>query len=432
MKNITKLYQSFFNFLTNRSTTNNWGLLVLCFNFVLLLQILPSTATAQIPTASEPVCAYCGARITRGESHKPGCPYYSNQSGSSAEHKDNSWNINLEHRHSRAQEINEKGNDALRTGNYRKAISSYNRALWYSPFDETIKKNLASAKESLKSNRENNSRTKPIITKPINTVVKKPVISKDLKTIQVKVGEEQDIYKSQLDKLRKNMNGVVPPLSKSTINIHEGVILGTTNTEECNKIVKLNLKSPFNDSAQHVFATSVDSSNWDFKRAVLDNFTYGQYTINQTAYGRELAKKLNGTHFDRLIAHSNGGTVADALIQENIITVEELDIIGGDHSYVNWSEYNALIASGKVKRIVVWINPGDPVPMGTSLAGLFHTVKFAKYLGEYIANEVAGSQGGHNVEYHILRDPKYQCGEGKFGPHGIDCYFNNMKKYFNN
>jgi hypothetical protein len=70
--------------------------------------------------------------------------------------------------------------------------------------------------------------------------------------------------------------------------------------------------------------------------------------------------------------------------------------------------------------------------MGTSLTGLFHTVKFAKYFGEYIANKVAGSQGGHNVEYHVLSGPKYECGKGLFGPHGIDCYFNNMEKYFNN
>lgn len=33
-------------------------------------------ASAQIPPASEPVCAFCEARFTKGESHKPGCPNY--------------------------------------------------------------------------------------------------------------------------------------------------------------------------------------------------------------------------------------------------------------------------------------------------------------------------------------------------------------------
>ena len=34
------------------------------------------TAEAQVPVVSEAVCAYCEARTTKGESHKPGCPYY--------------------------------------------------------------------------------------------------------------------------------------------------------------------------------------------------------------------------------------------------------------------------------------------------------------------------------------------------------------------
>ena len=34
------------------------------------------TAEAQIPAVSEPVCAFCEARFTKGESHKPGCPNY--------------------------------------------------------------------------------------------------------------------------------------------------------------------------------------------------------------------------------------------------------------------------------------------------------------------------------------------------------------------
>lgn len=33
-------------------------------------------ALAQIPPVSEPVCAFCEARFTKGESHKPGCPNY--------------------------------------------------------------------------------------------------------------------------------------------------------------------------------------------------------------------------------------------------------------------------------------------------------------------------------------------------------------------
>ena len=93
------------------------------------------------------------------------------------------------------------------------------------------------------------------------------------------------------------MRGVVPPLTNPVKNIHEGIILGTTNTQENNAVVRLNLKSPFNDATDQHFASSADSSLWDFKRAILDNITSGQYTLNQTEYGRELVKKLNGNPF---------------------------------------------------------------------------------------------------------------------------------------
>ncbi|MFN0202258.1 MAG: hypothetical protein ACKVTZ_12095 [Bacteroidia bacterium] len=36
----------------------------------------------------------------------------------------------------------------------------------------------------------------------------------------------------------------------------------------------------------------------------MDNNFLGKYTLN-TEWGKELVKKVNGTHFDRLYAHSN-------------------------------------------------------------------------------------------------------------------------------
>ena len=41
-----------------------------------LLGMVTATIQAQIPSASKPVCAYCGVSLTSGESHKPGCRYY--------------------------------------------------------------------------------------------------------------------------------------------------------------------------------------------------------------------------------------------------------------------------------------------------------------------------------------------------------------------
>ena len=64
----------------------------------------------------------------------------------------------------------------------------------------------------------------------------------------------------------------------------------------------------------------------------------------------------------RLTAHSNGATIAEALVRQGVITVDELNIVGGDRSLANVSELQDLLDSGKVKRVRVWINPGDPVP----------------------------------------------------------------------
>ena len=113
----------------------------------MLLQLFPNTAFSQIPNASDPVCAYCNARITRGESHKSSCPYYSNTGGGGTEPRRNSADINLEHRNRRSLTVNEKGNSAYSSREYGKAVRYYRRALWFNPFDETIKQNLASAKE---------------------------------------------------------------------------------------------------------------------------------------------------------------------------------------------------------------------------------------------------------------------------------------------
>lgn len=52
-----------------------------CLSIAVLLTS-SMAALAQIPPVSEPVCAHCGARFTKGESHKPSCPCYEEPSSS--------------------------------------------------------------------------------------------------------------------------------------------------------------------------------------------------------------------------------------------------------------------------------------------------------------------------------------------------------------
>jgi tetratricopeptide (TPR) repeat protein len=53
-------------------------------------------------------------------------------------------------RYDKAANINSKGTQFFRNGDYKAAVSAYNIALWYSPFDANIKQNLINAKEALK------------------------------------------------------------------------------------------------------------------------------------------------------------------------------------------------------------------------------------------------------------------------------------------
>jgi hypothetical protein len=152
-----------------------------------------------------------------------------------------------------------------------------------------------------------------------------------------------------------------------------------------------------------------------------------------------LIERIRGTHFDRLVAHSNGATVAEALIRRGIITVNELNVMGGDRSFVNFGGWNELITSGKVARVVVWVNPGDPVPFATTVLPLLNALKdrsvldmvlegkplslnamekmqegaklkeYTRNLASFVADRIKGdNKGGAMAEYRILRGPEYK------------------------
>ena len=72
---------------------------------------------------------------------------------------------------------------------------------------------------------------------------------------------------------------------------------------------------------------------------------------------------MRGTHFKRLILHSNGATVGQALLRQGIITADAVEIMGGDRSWVGGKEIRKLVASKKVKTARVWLDSRDPVAM---------------------------------------------------------------------
>jgi hypothetical protein len=258
------------------------------------------------------------------------------------------------------------------------------------------------------------------------------------------IQEDSTHYKNQLQKLMNDVSRINVPSPGSGKKIHEGIILGLFNTNEVSAITDKNksVTSAFTEKKYNpgeYFSTSDKVSAKELLRGVVDNSYLGEYTLN-TEYGKKLIEKLEGTKFDRLIAHSNGATVSEALIRKGVITVDELNIIGGDRSLINYFGYNELVSSGKVKRVVVWVNPGDIIPYGTT-AGLLaptmagHYLKTAEdYLVAKFTGETKGGDAG--VEYRFLKGPQYKGQDLKFGKdvfdaHGLEVYEYNMKQYFN-
>lgn len=111
------------------------------------------------------VCAECG--YSCGSGHSSSCPYNNGEVRTTTTNADR----NLAYRKEKANTINDKGNTSFRNGNYRDAVSSYKRARFFNPFDETIKQNYKAAKRALDAKKREEKlaqqKPKPKPQKPI-------------------------------------------------------------------------------------------------------------------------------------------------------------------------------------------------------------------------------------------------------------------------
>jgi len=238
--------------------------------------------------------------------------------------------------------------------------------------------------------------------------------------LQKHIFEERKKLDAQTSKLQKELASIVPPL-KGRERVHEGVILGTySNSHEASMMEQNGTSSlagksydKMNRDAEQArkegkylggamvvsFGTPEKMKMNPFnplieeKRAVWDSVTAGQFSL-ATPQGQEAVKRLAGKEFDRLIAHSNGASVAEALIRNDVIKVNELNIVGGDRSLLNEPAFQQLMDSGKVKRVVVWVHKDDPVPGFTSLMN--------EKLNPILRMELAGDNAKHLLNKTII------------------------------
>ena len=248
------------------------------------------------------------------------------------------------------------------------------------------------------------------------------------------LSDESKKYAEQVSSQRKTLASVVPPLQKPE-RIHEGVILGFgTDADDARNMQKDGV-SPFMEQSYGAriaaaeqaraegkeiggamvvsFGTPKQKEKYlnlikDGKRVGLDNLTEGEFSLT-TPQGQAAVQQLAGKEFDRLVAHSNGASIAEALIRDDVITVNELNIVGGDRSLLNGHAFQELLDSGKVKRVVVWINLNDPVPSATCLTQ-FKPVERSKDATEHLFKKVTGDLAGGDarVEYRYMWGVDYR------------------------
>ncbi len=225
------------------------------------------------------------------------------------------------------------------------------------------------------------------------------------------------------------------PTAAPTRMIHEGVFLGLlTNQQDADELLT-HETSPFDarsyremqrkgEAMALSFGTGANFST-EIERGLADHLSLGGYTLSQDRVAA-VVHALNGTRFDRLIAHSNGATVAEALLRADVIRTRELDIAGGDRSLVNYESLHELIESGRVDHVVVWLNPGDPIPLatGTETSRELELLRAAEH---YLIDRL-NNHSDAKVEYRYLLGGKYKGQEIAIQSHYLrEAYFPNMR-----
>jgi len=268
----------------------------------------------------------------------------------------------------------------------------------------------------------------------------------------MQVQEKMIASRHELDRqnsdIRKQVKDLNVPIPITYERYHEGVILGA-GTDAGDAHSMITTISPFsgktplemNEAAEKAkksgiegvggamvvsFGTPKDGTPGrgavEVTRVLGDHVTTGQVSLN-TPEGKQAVAALSGKEFDRLIAHSNGASITEALIQEDLIKVNELNIVGGDRSLLNGHAFQKLLDSGKVKRVVVWINVNDPI-VSTALDQLKLAERrndALEHIGRKITGELAG--GDSRVKYHFMVGQ----GKGIFGPHYLEtAYYPNI------
>jgi hypothetical protein len=183
------------------------------------------------------------------------------------------------------------------------------------------------------------------------------VLPKDIDRLVVADLKERN---STMEQLARNLDKTKVP-SPFPPPIKEVFFMGTGHSqEEADALMQKHFRSPIDDKPyDKIFAFGKKGDIKDLvTRSGPDNVKADRDLLSDETTGR--LEPLRNAHIDRLVAHSNGATVAEVLIRNDFITVKELYLMGGDRSLTNLNGLEKL-AKDKGIKITVFANPGDPV-----------------------------------------------------------------------
>lgn len=251
--------------------------------------------------------------------------------------------------------------------------------------------------------------------------------------------EGRGLQQQQLSSLQSDIDRIVVPSPAQRV-VHEGVFLGLMNGPEGVEALQ-SQSSPFmtsgsascgnkicnygelvRDGRASLHAFGSHEMMDEIVRGILDNQALGLYTLS-TERAQAVVRELNGTRFERLLAHSNGATIAEALIRAGVIEVDEFNVIGGDRSLTNTLALQQLIDSGRVHRVKIWINPGDPIPAISSSRYSRSWMHEAQYWVSALTGQKAG--GDAQVEVCYLTGDQGQTLGAE--AHDLRAYMSNMR-----
>jgi len=246
-----------------------------------------------------------------------------------------------------------------------------------------------------------------------------------------------------MEKLARNLDKTyVPPPGVPPVKKADSVLfLGTGNDQgEADKLMAKHYQNPVTGKPyERILAFGQGSGAAkdfakDLPRVVADHIGAEKAMLSKETISK--VGPLKGAEIDKLVAHSNGATVAEAMIRADYIKVKDWHIMGGDRTLWNLDGLNQL-AKDKNMDITVYVNRGDIVPLLPTLAKAKSAIKDPEGTEARLWKELHQIRADGRVKLVVFDKGPYIHGYDTAHDllqkdlfHYLDSYQYNVRKYY--